>query len=67
MLRFRSVGVMRRLRACRVDSANGEIHFILEEPQARGYSEHFKYYDAAEIRKISKKEAIKPLVLLREE
>ena len=58
---------MRRLKACRVDSANGEIHFVLEEPQASNYSEHFKYYDADEIKKISKKEAIKPLVLLREE
>lgn len=55
------------MKACRVDSANGEIHFILEEPQARDNSEHFKYYDAAEIREISKKEATKPLVLLREE
>ena len=58
---------MRRLKACRVDSASGEIHFILEESQVRDYSEHFKYYDAAEIKEISKKEATKPLVLLREE
>jgi hypothetical protein len=58
---------MRRLRARRVDSANGEIHFVLEEPQASEHSERFKNYDAAEIKKISRKEATKPLVLLREE
>ena len=58
---------MRRLRARRVDSANGEIHFVLEEPQATEHSEHFKYYAAVEIEKISKREAVKPLVLLREE
>ena len=58
---------MRRLRACRVDSDNGEIHFVLEEPQATEHFRHFKYYDAAEIKKISKKEAVKPLVLLRKE
>jgi hypothetical protein len=58
---------MRRLRVHRVDSANGEIHFVLEEPQATELSKHFKYYDAAEIKKISKKESVKPLILLREE
>jgi hypothetical protein len=61
------VGVMRRVRARKVDSANGEIHFILEEPQASEHSEHFKDYDVSEIKKASRKEAAKPLVLLREE
>jgi hypothetical protein len=58
---------MRRLRARRVDSANGEIHFILEEAQASEHSERFEEYEAAEIKKISRKEANKSLVLFREE
>jgi hypothetical protein len=58
---------MRRLRAHKVDSANGEVHFILEEPQASEYSERFKDYDVTDIKKITRKEATKPLVLLREE
>jgi len=58
---------MRRLRACKVDSPNGEIHFILEETQASEHSERFKDYDVVEIKKISRKEAAKPLVLFREE
>ena len=36
--------VTRRLRARKVDSANGELHFILEEPQASEHSERFKDY-----------------------
>lgn len=58
---------MRRLRARRVNSLDGEIHFALEEPQASEHSECFKDYDAAEIKKISRKEATKSLVLFREE
>jgi len=58
---------MRRLRARRVDSFDGEIHFVLGEPQASEHSECFKDYNAAEIKKISRKEVIKPLVLFREE
>jgi len=58
---------MKRLRACRVDSPDGEIHFVLEEPRASEYSECFKDSDVAEIKNISRKEAAKPLVLFREE
>jgi hypothetical protein len=58
---------MRRLRARKVDSANGEVHFIIEEPQASEHSERFKDYDVFEIKKVTRKEAGKPLVLLREE
>jgi hypothetical protein len=61
------VRIMRRLRARKVDSANGEVHFILEEPQVSEYSERFKDYDVVEIKKVTRKEATKPLVLLREE
>ena len=58
---------MRRLRARQVDSPNGEVHFILEEPQASENSDRFKDYYVFEIKKVSRKEAAKPLVLLREE
>ena len=58
---------MRRLRARKIDSANGELHFILEEPQASEHSERFKDYSVVEIMKITRKEAAKQLVLLRKE
>jgi hypothetical protein len=58
---------MRRLRARKVDSANGEVHFIIEGPQASEHSERFKDYDVFEIKKVTRKEAAKPLALLREE
>jgi len=58
---------MERVRAHRVDSPNGEIHFVLEETQASEQSESFKDFDAVEIKKISRKEATKPLVLFRKE
>ena len=58
---------IRRLRAHKVDSANGEVHYVLEEPQASEHSEWFKDYDVVEIMKVTRKEALKPLVLLRKE
>lgn len=58
---------MRRFRARRVDSSNGEIHFVLEEPRTSEHTDSFKDYDTTEIKKISRKEAPKPLFLFREE
>jgi hypothetical protein len=58
---------MKRVRARRVDSPDGEIHFVLEETQASECSKCFKDADVVEIKKISRKEAAKPLVLFREE
>jgi hypothetical protein len=58
---------MKRLKACRVDSTNGEIHFVLEESPTSVHCKTFKNYEATEIKRISKKEAAKPLVLFREE
>jgi hypothetical protein len=58
---------MRRLRARKIDSANGEVHFILQESQASEHSERFKDYDVFEIKKVTRKEAAKPLLLLRED
>jgi hypothetical protein len=56
---------MKRLRVYRVDSPDGEIHLVLEETEASENCECFT--DMAEIKKISKKEAAKPLDLVREE
>jgi hypothetical protein len=56
---------MKRLRVYRVDSPDGEIHLVIEETQGSGNSECFA--DVVEIKKISRKEAAKPLVLLRAE
>jgi len=58
-------GVMKKLRVYRVDSPNGEIHLILEETEVSENCDCFT--DMAEIKKISKKEAAKPLDLVREE
>jgi hypothetical protein len=56
---------MRRLEVFRVDSADSEIHLIIEETRASENSECF--IDMAEIKEVAKKEASKPLVLFREE
>ncbi len=57
---------MPRPRLVRKESLNGEIHVILpESPFDKTYeSEDF---DVAELKKIMKKEASKPLLLLRAE
>jgi len=57
---------MKKFRARRVDSNNGEVHFILKETCSSEYSKRFKDYDTIEIKKICKKEATKPLYLFRE-
>jgi hypothetical protein len=59
--------LMKKLRVKWVDSANGEIHFILEESQPSEHSEYLKDSDLIEIKRISRKEAAKPLILFREE
>jgi len=54
-------------RVVRKQSPNGEIHFIFSEAKFVGTRKNAEYFDEAEIRKIMKKEAVKPLLLLREE
>jgi hypothetical protein len=58
---------MKKLRVSSVDSPNGETHFILEEFQNTDHSEYLKDSDLTEIKRISRKDAAKPLVLFREE
>ena len=64
---FEVQALMKRLRVNRVDSPNGESHFILEEFQPSKDSRYFKDPNLTEIKRISRKEAGKPLVLFREE
>jgi hypothetical protein len=56
---------MKKLRVHRFDSPDGEIHLVIDENHGSENCECFT--DVVEIKKISRKEADKPLVLLREE
>jgi hypothetical protein len=56
---------MKSFKVHRVDSSDGEIHLIIEETRAIENSECFA--DMAEIKKVSREEASKPLVLFRKE
>ena len=56
---------MKSLKVHRVDSTDGEIHLIIEETRPFEDSECFA--DVNEIKKITREEASKPLVLLRKE
>lgn len=58
---------MPKLRLVRKQSLNGEIHLIFPEPKFVETRRNAEDLDEAEIRKIMKKEAVKPLLLLREE
>jgi hypothetical protein len=56
---------MKRLRVYRVDSPDGEIHLVIEETDGSENCECSA--EIVEIKKISRKEADKPLILLRKE
>ena len=56
-----------RSRAVKKRSPNGEIHFILPEYPYDEMGKTAEDVDEAEIRRITKKEASKPLLLLRAE
>ena len=58
---------MSKSRAVREQSQNGEIHLILPELIVDEIEAKAENFDEAEIRKFMKKEAAKPLLLLREE
>jgi hypothetical protein len=63
-LRYRRRDV-KSLKVHRVDSPDGEIHLFIEETLAFEDSECFA--DVAEIKKVAREEAPKPLVLLRKD
>ena len=58
---------MPKSRVVREESLNGEIHLIIPESVLDVTRERAENLDQAEIRKIMKKEAAKPLLLLRAE
>ena len=59
---------MKCCKVYRVDSPNGEIHLVIDENSVSENSRCSECFtDVDEIKKVSKKEASKPLVLLREE
>jgi hypothetical protein len=51
----------------RVESLNGEIHFVFAEPTSNENTKNDKEYDETEIRRIMRKEVSKPLLLVRSE
>ena len=57
----------KKSRVVRKQSSNGEVHFIVDESMCDETEENARDFDDAEIRKIMKKEASKPLLLLRAE
>ena len=57
----------KKLHLIKKRSSNGEIHLILNESRFLENGLDFEYLDEIEIRKIMKKEASKPLLIMREE
>lgn len=57
----------KKLHLIRKRSSNGEIHLILNESRFHENGLDSEYLDEIEIRKIMKKEASKPLLIMREE
>jgi hypothetical protein len=58
---------MKKLLVVRERSSNGEIHLILQESNFVESRKDDVYLDEAEIRVTMKREASKPLLILREE
>ena len=58
---------MKNLHVVRVDSSDGDTHYVFLDLQSSGKNLHPQDYDETEIKKASKKEASKPLILKRAE
>ena len=56
---------MKRLQVIRVDSLNGDTHFVILESQLSEKHDNAEDYDEVEVRKASKRDASKPLILAR--
>jgi hypothetical protein len=54
-------------RVVRVRSPNGEIHIVFADPATEENNRYTEFLDKIEIGKLMKKEASKPLLLLRSE
>jgi hypothetical protein len=59
--------ITKKLQVIRKRSSNGEIHLILQEYRLDENRKNAEDFGEDEIRKIMKKEASKPLLILREE
>jgi len=58
---------LKKLRVRKVDLSDGDIHFVLDESLPLEESEYFRDSSVVELKRISKEEAKKTLVLFREE
>jgi len=54
-------------RARALLSKDGEIHFVLRDSSFDGEAREWFYHDESEVIRVLKREASKPLLLLREE
>jgi hypothetical protein len=59
--------ITKKLQVVKKRSSNGEIHLILQEPGLDENRTNAEDFGEDEIREIMKKEASKPLLILREE
>jgi hypothetical protein len=57
---------VKKLRVVRVDSPDGNIHYLLQESWISKASKNGTNFDIAEIKKITKKDAAKPLLIEHE-
>ncbi len=55
----------RPLRVVKIDSKDGESHFVFLDPQLFEKYQDGQDYNEIEVKKASKKEASKPLILMR--
>jgi hypothetical protein len=60
-------GALKKLRVRRVDLSDGDLHFVLDESLPLEEYEYFRDSNVVELKRISREEAKKPLVLIREE
>lgn len=58
---------MKRLQVVRVESLNGDTHFVLLDSTLSEKRENAEDYDEVEVKKVSKRDASKPLILARAE
>ena len=58
---------MKNTQVSRVECTNGEIHIIIRELESYVCATNGEIIEPAEIKKIMKKESLKPLFLMRDE
>jgi hypothetical protein len=59
--------MVKNLKVIRVRNINGEKHYVVQSLEDDEDLVNFKDFDEARMKRIMKKEASKPLLLLREE